>query len=244
MTSRRALIVSAHPEATSFNASLVRLAHRELQCLNYEVCTSDLYAADFRPVESPSHFTHRLNPERFDVQAEQRHAWETGCLPPEVQREIRRLNDADLLILQFPFWWYGAPAILKGWIERVFIYGGVYSGNKLFSCGAFKGKRALISTTLGSPEHLCKSDQLQGDPRVHLWPLIQTLCATGYEVLEPLLLFGITSAPVPEKQAHLKRQQEKFIAAIRTAESRPALPLNRDEEHCGNYHAAAPVWPY
>lgn len=244
MTSRCALIVSAHPEATSFNASLVRLAHRELLCLNYEVCTPDLCATDSGPVESPSHFTHRLNPDRFDVQAEQRHAGETDCLPHEVQREIKRLQDADLLILQFPFWWYGAPAILKGWIERVFIYSGVYSGNKLFSSGSFKGKRALISITLGSPEHLCKSDHLQGGPRVHLWPLMQTLSATGYEVLEPLLLFGITSAPVPDKQAHLKRQPEKFLSAIRTEESRPALPLNRDEEHCGNSRTAAPVWPY
>ncbi|HAT7516940.1 TPA: NAD(P)H-dependent oxidoreductase [Kluyvera ascorbata] len=244
MTSRRALIVSAHPEATSFNASLVRLASRELESLDYKVCISDLYATNFVPVESPSHFTHRVNPDRFNVQAEQRHAWETGCLPPEVQQEMKRLCDADLLILQFPFWWYGAPAILKGWIERVFIYGGVYSGSQLFSSGAFRGKRALISTTLGSPEHLCKPGQLQGDPRVHLWPLIQTLYATGYEVLDPLLLFGITSAPVPYKQAHMKRQQEKFIAAIRTADSRAALPLNRDREHCGNFHAATPIWPY
>ena len=244
MTSRQALIVSAHPDATSFNAGLVELATRELQGLNYDVCVSDLYAENFNPAESPTHFTHRVNPYRFDLQAEQRHAWNTGRLPADIRREMARLCEADLLVLQFPFWWYGAPAILKGWIERVFIYGGIYSGCRLFGSGAFRGRRALISTTLGAPEHLCEPGKLQGDPRVYLWPLIQTLYAVGYTVLDPLVLFGITSVPVPGQKTHLKNQQEKFVAAIRAADTRAALPLSYDNEPGGHFRRAAPVWPY
>jgi len=63
---------------------------------------------------------------------------------------------ADAVILQFPLWWFGMPAILKGWIDRVFAYGLAYgfkgAGNRYrYGDGGFKGKRALLCVTVGGP---------------------------------------------------------------------------------------------
>lgn len=60
----------------------------------------------------------------FSTLDEQRHAVESGALPADVQHEIARLMRADLVILQFPLWWHAQPAMLKGWFDRVFAYGG------------------------------------------------------------------------------------------------------------------------
>jgi NAD(P)H dehydrogenase (quinone) len=60
-----------------------------------------------------------------------RHASEQGSIPPVVAEEIERLDRAELLILQSSMWWHLPPAILKGWIDRVFIYGEVYASRRI-----------------------------------------------------------------------------------------------------------------
>lgn len=77
----------------------------------------------FDPCERAEHYAGRQQPDRFDVQAEQRHASEHGAIPDAVAAEIERLDRADLLILQYPMWWHLPPAMLKGWLDRVLIYG-------------------------------------------------------------------------------------------------------------------------
>lgn len=58
----------------------------------------------------------------------------------------------DALILQFPLWWFGLPAILKGWVDRVFASGRrIYGGGKWYDRGVFAGKRAMCSVTIGGP---------------------------------------------------------------------------------------------
>ena len=92
----QAHIVLAHPEPTSFNAHLADIARRELEKRNWTVTVSDLYAMGFDPCERPEHYLDRLEPDRFDVQAEQRHASDQGSIPAEVRSEIKHLDQADL----------------------------------------------------------------------------------------------------------------------------------------------------
>ena len=106
---------------------------------------SDLYAMDFDPCERAEHYAARRQPGRFDVQLEQRHASEQGTVPEVVAAEIERLDRADLLILQYPMWWHLPPAMLKGWLDRVLIFGEVYASQKRFEKGRFVGKRAMLS---------------------------------------------------------------------------------------------------
>src|SRR5262245_32770383 len=95
-------IVLAHPESRSFNAHLAQVARGALAARGWSVSLSDLYGMGFDPCERAEHYAGRLQPERFDVQAEQRNASEQGAIPEAVAAEIERLDRADLLILQYP----------------------------------------------------------------------------------------------------------------------------------------------
>ena len=224
------LIVSAHPNPTSYNAQLVEVATRTLQQGGDSVVVSDLYAEGFKPAEGPEHFDVRVDPERFEVQREQRAAFEAGTLPADVRRELDRLREADLVIFQFPFWWFGVPAMIKGWMDRVFVYGGMYTSEKLYAKGVCRGKRAILSATLGSPESHCHSNGQQGDPRLHLWSAMYALHAVGFKVLDPILLHGIHGAYDPsaaqELREHLSAQEHTYVESLQTLSTRPSVQFN------------------
>ena len=108
----RALIVLAHPEPTSFNGAMKDVAVATLTGLGHGVEVSDLYAMGFDPVEGPDRYAARCDPDSFTAQTEQRHAWATGTLGPDVAAEIDKLERADLVVFQYPMWWYAMPAML------------------------------------------------------------------------------------------------------------------------------------
>ena len=85
----QAHIVLAHPEPRSFNAHLAEVARRSLEARGWGVSFSDLYAMGFDPCERAEHYEERRQPERFDVQAEQRHASDQGRVPPASPRRSR-----------------------------------------------------------------------------------------------------------------------------------------------------------
>lgn len=186
----RALIVLAHPEPKSLNGHLKNVAVEELRALGHDVEVSDLYAMGFDPVEAAGHFSDRAARDQFHVQTEQRHAFETRTTSPDVQAEIDKLMKADLLVLQFPIWWFAAPAILKGWLDRVFVYG-LYSSRQRYDAGLFKGKKAFVSVTAGGPETSFRHDGRNGDIELVLWPINFTLYYMGYTVLQHYAVFGV-----------------------------------------------------
>jgi NAD(P)H dehydrogenase (quinone) len=118
-------IVLAHPEPKSYNAHLADTARRTLEQQGWTTTVSDLYQMDFDPCERATHYAAPLDGSRFGVQAEQRHAAAAGTVPAAVAAEIACLDRADLLILQYPMWWHLPPAMLKGRLDRVFMYGEV-----------------------------------------------------------------------------------------------------------------------
>jgi hypothetical protein len=77
----------------------------------------------------------------------------------------------DLMIWQFPLWWFGVPAILKGWVDRVFAMGRTYGGERFYENGVFKGKRALLSVTTGGPEAVYQKGGWNGDIQAILRPI-------------------------------------------------------------------------
>ena len=98
---------------------------------------------------------------------------------------------ADLLILQFPMWWYSVPAILKGWIDRVFAFGVTYDFGRTWDRGVMRGKRAMLCFTTGAPESTFAPDGRNGDIERILWPLhagVLALC--GYSVLPPFICWA------------------------------------------------------
>lgn len=211
------LVVHAHPEPTSFNRALTDTAVDTLTGAGHAVTVSDLYAEGFEPVLARHDFTTVRDPAVFRVQAEQQHAHDHGGFAPDLAREMDRLVRADLLILQFPLWWFGMPAILKGWIDRVFAFGFAYGGPRWYDQGPFRGKRAMVSVTTGGPAHFFSPTGISGHIDALLYP-IQHGCLffTGMAVLPPFVSWGPGRASAEQRAADLAAWRERLLAVEHT----------------------------
>jgi NAD(P)H dehydrogenase (quinone) len=188
----------------------------------------------FDPCERPEHFVDRAAPTRFDVQAEQRHATDTGALPNVVIDELALMDRADVLVLQYPMWWHLPPAMLKGWCDRVLAYGEAYTSKKRFEKGRFVGKRAMLSVTVGTSRSTYEYDGRSGDIDLMLWPVHFSLAYVGYVVLAPFLAFGVEAglrysdpAAIEER---LRAIVADFCATLPRLTQRATIPFNRMEE--------------
>lgn len=190
------LIVHAHPDPHSLNAALKDAARDHLASLGHEVLLSDLYAMGWKAGVDAEDFLDRQDPARLDIVHESGHAYRTGSQSADIEREQKKLLAADLVLFQFPLWWFSMPAILKGWIDRVFAYGLAYgyrdAGNNFrYGEGGLADKRALISTTVGGPAADYSPRGINGPLADLLFPLTHgTLFFAGMEVLEPQAIFS------------------------------------------------------
>lgn len=184
-------VVHAHPSRGSYNAELTETAARTLRQGGHTVSISDLYQQRFDPVEGAAHYSCHAPLDDFVALREQREAWRAGSLPGDVISEIKNLEQADVVIFQFPLWWHGPPAILKGWMDRVFVNGGLYTSQKRYDTGHFKGRRALLSVTTGAPREAFGPGSRGGDLDVMLWPLQYSLHYVGFSVLPPFVSYGV-----------------------------------------------------
>ncbi len=201
----QALIVFAHPEPRSFNAALRDTSREVLAGAGWTVLESDLHAMNFDPVVSRSDFTTVQNPHYLNVSLEQRHALEHDGLANDVRTELDKLLAADLLLLHFPLWWFGLPAILKGWIDRVFVSGGVYGRTATFETGKLRGKRAMLCVTTGAPEGAFGANSLNGELLDVLAPVHRgVLALTGMTVLPPFAAFATPYAGQEGRESMLR----------------------------------------
>lgn len=201
------LIVLAHPERASFNGGLADVAKKGLQNEGHTIDMDDLYREEFDPVERATHYAHRIDADYFAPLNEQRAHYERGQLPIDVQREIARLEWADMVIFQFPLWWHAQPAILKGWFDRVLVYGGLYSGSQRYNRGYFKGKRAMCSVTSGSPEKAFLPFGRAGNMVEWLWPIHASLYYVGFDVLAPQVSYGVQGGGIRYQEESTFRDQ-------------------------------------
>jgi len=199
----RTFIVYAHPEPQSFNGALYRTAADSLRAAGHAVETSDLYAMGFDPVSGRHNFTTVRDPAYFKQQIEELHATEVGGFAPQVEAEQQKLESCDLMIWQFPLWWFGLPAVLKGWVDRVLAMGRTYGGGRFYDQGVFRGKRALLSVTTGGPPAAYVPGGFNGDIQAILRPIERGILRfVGFDVLAPHLVYG---------PAHLSDEQRKEI---------------------------------
>src|SRR5579864_5360263 len=209
----RVFIVHAHPEAKSFSGAMTRTATEALRAAGNEVVLSDLYAMGFNPVSDRRNFTTVKDPERLRQQAEEAYAAQHDGFSPDIQAEMDKLFWCDTLILQFPIWWFGLPAILKGWVDRVFASGGrTYGGGKWYDRGVFVGKRAMCSLTVGGPASMYSEHGLNGALSTILFPINHgMLYFTGFTVIEPFVVHGPVRISEEERRAHLARYRERVL---------------------------------
>jgi NAD(P)H dehydrogenase (quinone) len=229
----RVFIVHAHPEPQSFNGAMTRAAVDALTAGGHDVIVSDLYAMGFNPVSDRRNFTTTHNAEYFRQQAEEAHAAQHDGFAPELQAEMDKLFWCDALILQFPLWWFGLPAILKGWIDRVFASGGrIYGGGKWYDRGAFVGKRAMCALTIGGPPPIYGERGLNGPIDTILFPINHgMLYFTGFTVVEPFLVHAPVRKSDAERQQELARYRERVLG-LATA---PTLAYPRLADYDADY---------
>lgn len=197
-------LVFAHPEPQSFNGALVRTAVAALEAAGHAVQVSDLYALSFAPVSGRHNFTTTHDAAFFKQQAEELYATAHDGFAADIEVELQKLAWCDVMIWQFPLWWFSVPAVLKGWVDRVFAMGRAYGQGQLYENGPFRGKRALLSLTTGGGAADYRAGGLQGDLAGILRPLHRgVLQFTGFTVLPPHVVYGPARQSPPERQAAL-----------------------------------------
>ncbi len=205
------LIVYAHPEPKSFNGAMLERAVRALEAQGHAVEVSDLYAQGFNPVSGPHNFSALANPDFYKQQDEERHASTTNGFAPDVQAEIEKLSRADLLIFQFPLWWFSVPAILKGWVDRVFAFGVAYGDARWYDNGVFKGRRAMLSLTTGASQAMFSPRGMHGDIEQILFPIHHGMLAfVGFDVLPPFIAWSASHGSDEERHEVLNRYEEQL----------------------------------
>lgn len=143
----KVLVIFAHPVETSFNAALHGIVIDELKKAGHEVDDCDLYAEGFDPVLTRDE---RINYQDTDK----------NIVP--VRSYAERLRWADALVLCFPVWNYGFPAILKGFLDRVFLPGVSFTlVNDTWSPSLHNIRKVVAVTTYGGNRFRAI---LMGDP--------------------------------------------------------------------------------
>jgi NAD(P)H dehydrogenase (quinone) len=210
----RVLIVHTHHEPKSFNGAMTREAAAALSEAGHEVEISDLYAMGFDPVSDRRNFTTVGDPDYLKQQAEEAYAAAHDGFCADIQGEMDKLFWCDALILQFPLWWFGMPAILKGWVDRVFAAGGrIYGGGKWYDRGVFAGKRAMCAITIGGPATMYGEDGLNGPIQNILFPINHGILAfTGFSVVEPFLVFAPARLDEAARRARLAAYRERVLS--------------------------------
>ncbi|WP_033998820.1 NAD(P)H-dependent oxidoreductase [Pseudomonas paraeruginosa] len=192
------LIVYAHPEPRSLNGALKDLAVARLEAAGHAVQVSDLYAMGWKAALDAADSLEPAAGERFDPSRDSLRAFQNGRQSADIAAEQDKLRRADALILQFPLWWFGMPAILKGWIDRVYACGFAYGvgehsdshwGDR-YGEGRMQGKRAMLVVSAGGWESHYAARGINGPIDDLLFPIHHgILHYPGFTVLPPFVVY-------------------------------------------------------
>jgi len=192
------LLVYAHPEPKSLNGSLKDFSVKRLEEAGHTVQVSDLYAMKWKAPLDADDSTGRQADARFDPALDSKRAFENGQQSADIALEQSKLLWADALILQFPLWWFSMPAILKGWVDRVYAYGFAYGvgehsdthwGDR-YGEGTLAGKRAMLIVTTGGWESHYGPRGINGPINDVLFPIQHgILYYPGFDVLPPFVVY-------------------------------------------------------
>ena len=160
-----ALIIVANPSPSSLSHAMAAVAERVLAARGYSIAKHDLYAEHFDPVQSVGE------------------ASSTASLDPLIEEHCSELACADLILIFHPNWWSQLPAILKGWIDRVFRLNTAYGypsgiGFEGVPVGLLRARHALVFNTSNTPPE--REIAVFGDPLETIWKnSIFSLCGVA-----------------------------------------------------------------
>jgi NAD(P)H dehydrogenase (quinone) len=232
------MLVFAHPEPRSLNGALRDVAVKELEAQGHEVRVSDLYRDRWKSEVDRADFPPLAPDARFIPVAASKDAFDANALTDDVKAEIANLLWADMLILQFPLWWFAMPAILKGWVDRVFAYHFAYGvgehsdrrwGDR-YGEGTLAGKRAMVIVTVGGWEEHYAPRGINGPIDDLLFPINHgILYYPGYDVLPPFVAYRVDRL----QDKGFEPIAESLRERMRTLETIAPIPYRR--QNGGDY---------
>lgn len=234
----KVLLVFAHPEPRSLNGALRDVAMQELEAQGHEVRVSDLYADGWKSEVDHADFSSLAPDARLRVAAASGEEFAEGALTNDVKAEQEKLLWADTLILQFPLWWFSMPAILKGWVDRVYAYGFAYGvgehsdtywGDR-YGEGTLSGKRAMLIVTTGGWQEHYAARGINGPIDDLLFPIQHgILYYPGYDVLPPFVAYRVDRLD----DAGFQRVADGLRERMRKLSTTPPIPYRR--QNGGDY---------
>ncbi|GAU66883.1 putative oxidoreductase [Streptomyces sp. NBRC 110611] len=232
----KVLWLFAHPDQRSLSGTLKTEGLRTLEAHGHQHRVSDLYAMKWNPVVDATDYDH--NPaDRFFVGDASERAYRQGTLSPDIVIEQEKVTWADTLIVQFPLWWYGMPAILKGWFDRVLVKGFGFGltdpatgHHRRYGDGRLTGKRAMVITTAGARAATLGPRGVNGDLNDLLFPLQHgTLWYTGMSVVPPLPIPSADRTTATTYETAATRLRDRLL----TLPTTPPLPFRH--QNTGDY---------
>jgi NAD(P)H dehydrogenase (quinone) len=169
----RVLIVYAHPNANSFNHAMLENMTEGLQEESHQVRVKDLYAEEFDPV----------------LRASDLEILQQGKIPDSILVEQESLLWAEGLVFIYPLWWFGRPAILKGWFDKVLTNGFAFEYGDDGLTGLLQHRRALALITAGGTKAFFKKNK--AEPLVHRPMTDGTLAFCGIEEVHHRIYYDI-----------------------------------------------------
>jgi putative NADPH-quinone reductase len=192
----RALVIYCHPKPGSFNAAIRDLVVAKLEAAGAEVRLSDLYARGFDPVLPECELDMYLD-------------CPSNVVP--VTRDVEDLRWADTLIFVYPTWWYGLPAMLKGWLDRVLLPDVAFlmpdAENADIRPGLTNIRRLAVFTTCGASRWLTTVIGAPG--RRTLTRGVRLICAKGCKTY--FAAHYLMDSSTPQSRArHLERVAQQM----------------------------------
>lgn len=199
-------LVVAHPEQNSFNLALHKIAVDTFKKENYQIKVSDLYKQKFDPVAGKSDTTSFPCDEYFQLAKAQRLALANNTFISSIADEQNKLTSAELLIFQFPLWWWSFPSILKGWIDRVLSSGFAYGED-----ATLKPKKVMYSITTGAvnSEEEIAYYQSKVDGLYH-----DIFGFMGWEILPAFIAHGVQQKTQKEREQILASYREHLLENV------------------------------
>lgn len=187
-------VVYCHPLDGSYIASVRNRVLAGLAAAGHEIRITDLYAEGFRPELSAWERTHHLDPPETK---------------PEIAPHAENLRWCDTLVFVYPTWWGGQPAMLKGWIDRVWVAGVAYElppgGNRIRPL--LKNIRRLVVVTTHGSSKWINALQGEGGKRV-ISRALRVLCHSRART-SWIALYGIDRASDRDRSGFLDRAERK-----------------------------------
>lgn len=188
------LVILAHPNPASFNHAIAAQAVATLKDCGHTVWFHDLYAEGFDPILPAAEIA------------------EDGPVPPKIMEHCRELAEAHGIIIVHPNWWGQPPAILKGWVDRVFRPGVAYKfapgeGGEGVPLGLLKAHTALVFNTSNTPAQ--REAQVFRDPLETLWRIcIFALC--GVQIFQRRT-FSVVITSTPEQRRAWLAEVDRLV---------------------------------